>query len=587
MFTVDRLLLVGALLAIIGIASSKLSFRVGLPGLVVFVAVGMLAGSEGIGGIAFEDYRLAHGVGTLALAVIIFDGGLRTSYRTIRPVLAPAASLASVGVVVTAGLTGLAAHWVLGLPVLQSMLLGSIVGSTDAAAVFAVLRSSNLNLPPRIASTLEVESGSNDPMAVFLTIGLLEVLVSGAPLGIALAGLFVQQMTLGALVGLGVGRVAVWMVNRIGLQAAGLYAVLAGSVGIFAYGLAATLGGSGFLSVYLAGVVIGSNRIVFQKGILLALDGAAWLAQISMFVMLGLLSFPSRLLDVAGEGLIVAVAAMVVARPVAVLVSVLPFRYQLRELLLLSVGGLKGAVPIVLGTYPLLLGLPDAEGLFDVVFFVVLASALVQGWSMPPIARMLGLHEPQPAKAAVSLEITSLKDVSADIVEYTVKPESPIVDQAIRELALPDEAVIAMIVRDDSILAPRGSTRIRPHDHVFIVINSQVRDLVEAMFVHGRGIARSLPEGVEFPLGGTTTLGDLREIYDVDVPGVRPEQTLDEIVRERLGDRLHVGRGVDLGLFKLRVREVADGRVQSVGLLVRPSAIPGVDEDEGRAASES
>ena len=571
MFTVDRLVLIAGLLTIIGIASSKLSFRIGLPGLVVFVAVGMLAGSEGLGGIAFEDYGLAHAVGTVALAVIIFDGGLRTPFSAIRPVLAPAAALATWGVLVTASLTGVAAYAVLGLPALESMLLGSIVGSTDAAAVFGVLRSSSLNLPPRLASTLEAESGSNDPMAVFLTIGLLEVLVADVPLGSALVLLFVQQMSIGAVVGLGLGRLAVWMTNRIALQAAGLYAVLVGSVGLFTYGLAASLGGSGFLAVYVAGVVIGSHRLVFQRGILLALDGAAWLAQITMFVLLGLLSFPSRLLDAAAAGLIVATASIFLARPAAVILSLLPFRYSTRELLFLSVGGLKGAVPIVLGTYPLLLGLPDAEELFDVVFFVVLASALVQGWSMPVFARMLSLHEPQPPRAAVSLEITSLRDVDADIVEYTVQTGSPVVGRAVRELALPDEAVIAMIVREERMIPPRGSTRIRPQDHVFVVINPSVRQLVDALFLHGRDTARSLSEGVVFPLRGSATLADLRDIYGLTIEGEDEDRTLDEILRERLGDRLEVGRGVSLGPFKVRAREIADGAVQSVGLVVRPS----------------
>ncbi|HUF75840.1 MAG TPA: potassium/proton antiporter [Longimicrobiales bacterium] len=570
MFTVDRLVLVAALLAIVGIASSKLSSRIGLPGLVVFVAIGMLAGSEGLGGIAFEDYGLAHAVGTVALAVIIFDGGLRTSFARIRPVLAPAAFLATVGVLVTAALTGVAAYVVLGLPVLESLLLGSIVGSTDAAAVFTVLRSSSMNLPPRLASTLEVESGSNDPMAVFLTIGLLEVLLAQAPLGSAMALLFVQQMTIGALVGLAIGRLAVWMTNRIALQAAGLYAVLAGSLGLFTYGLAASLGGSGFLAVYLAGVVMGSHRLVFQRGILLALDGAAWLAQIAMFVLLGLLSFPSRLLEAAGAGLIVAGASILIARPAAVIVSLLPFRYTPREMAFMSLGGLKGAVPIVLGTYPLLLGLPDAEGLFDVVFFIVLASALVQGWSMPPFARLLGLHEPELPKAAVSLEITSLGEVDADIVEYTIRTESPVVGRAIRELALPDEAVIAMIVREERMIPPRGSTRIRAQDHVFIVINRGVRQLVEALFLHGHTVARSLSDGIEFPLRASTTLADLREIYGLSIEGEDPDRTLDEILRTRLGDRLAVGRGIELGPFKVRVREVSDGVVESAGLLVRP-----------------
>src|SRR5690606_19656967 len=317
MFNVNALMLVWGLLLLLGIASSKFSTRLGLPVLVLFLALGMAAGSEGIGGIAFEDYGLANAIGSIALALILFDGGLRTSFDDVRATWRPALSLATVGVLLTSVLTGVAAAWVLGIPLLHGVLLGGIVGSTDAAAVFAVLRSGGVKLPERLQATLEIESGSNDPMAIFLTVGLTEVITGAAGSAGALGLLFVLQFGVGALVGVGVGRGAAWAVNRVNLDAAGLYPVLVSACGILAFGLAAVLGGSGFLAVYLAGIALGNSEIVFKRGILLFHDAGAWLGQIVLFVMLGLLSTPSRLLAVAGSGLLVSLGLIFVARPVA------------------------------------------------------------------------------------------------------------------------------------------------------------------------------------------------------------------------------------------------------------------------------
>jgi potassium/hydrogen antiporter len=332
MFLVDRLLLIAAVLILIGIVSSKLSSRIGLPVLVLFLAVGMLAGEEGIGGIEFENYALAHGIGTIALAIILFDGGLRTSLRSFRAVFKPAISLATAGVVITAGVTGAAASWLLGVPLLHGLLVGSIVGSTDAAAVFAVLRGRGVNLRKRLAATLEVESGSNDPMAIFLTVGILEVLTGGMTFGFGMLWFLVLQVTVGIGAGLLVGRAAVYAINRVDLEAAGLYPILTAATGLLAYAAAANIGGSGFLAVYLAGLIIGNRRIVFQRGILHFHDGAAWLAQIAMFVMLGLLAYPSRVVDVAGDGLIVAFVLIFVARPLAVGVLLPWFGFRIREM---------------------------------------------------------------------------------------------------------------------------------------------------------------------------------------------------------------------------------------------------------------
>lgn len=567
MFAVDRILLIVAVLILVGIASSKFSARLGLPVLVLFLGVGMLAGSEGIGGIEFEDYTLAHGIGTLALAIILFDGGLRTSLRAFRMVLAPALLLATVGVFLTALIAGAAASWILGISLLHGLLLGSIVGSTDAAAVFSVLRGKGLNLRERLASLLEVESGSNDPMAIFLTVGLLQVLLGRMELGPELLQLFVLQMSVGAAAGLLVGKGAVRAINRVNLDAAGLYPVLATAAGLLAYGLAATLGGSGFLSVYLAGIVIGNSRIVFQRGIFLFHDGAAWLAQIAMFVLLGLLVFPSRLADVAPQGLLIAAVLILVARPVAVGTLLPWFGFSLREVAFVSWVGLKGAVPIVLATFPLLLGLEGGELLFDAVFFVVLVSAVLQGSSLPPLARLLRLQAPQAPEAPVTLEITSLKDVEGDIVEYTVTPDSRAAGRPIRDLALPDGAVIAMIVREQKIIPPRGSTRIEPGDHVFLVLRPEVRPLVDRVFARGDADPAGIPTRVEFPLRGDTTVAELEEFYGIRVEAPA-SQTLDGVLRERLGDDLAPGAGITIGEITLFAREIVDGTVERVGLAV-------------------
>ena len=482
MFPVDGLLLTAALLVLAAIAASKLSARAGLPVLVLFVAVGMLAGSEGPGGLAFENYPLAHGVGTLALVLILFDGGLRTSTAAFREAAGPATLLATVGVAVTSAVTGLAAAWSLGLGLLEGLLLGSIVGSTDAAAVFSVLRSKGVRLHPRLASVLEVESGANDPMAVFLTVCLAEILVGRREPGLGLAGFFLQQMVLGAVAGGAVGWGATRLVNRIRLGTGGLYPVLTGAVALLAYGVSAAVGGSGFLAVYLAGIVLGNRRLFSRNGILLFHDGLAWLSQIVMFVLLGLLAFPSRVFGAAGEGLLVAAALMLVARPAAVILCLMPLRYAWREGAFVSWVGLRGAVPVVLATIPLLLGVPGGTRLFDIVFFVVLVSATLQGWTVPLAARLLGLQAPPVPESPVTLEITSLQEVASDIVAVTVAPSSAAAGRLVRELELPESIVIAMLVRDGKVVPTRGSTRLEAGDHVFLVLESEARPLAEQAF---------------------------------------------------------------------------------------------------------
>ncbi len=483
MFEIDRALLTGALLLLIAVGASAFSWRLGVPVLVVFLLLGMLAGSEGLLGIPFEDYVASHALGTIALALILFDGGLRTSWRAVRRTAAPALTLATAGVLITAVITGLAAAWLLDLPLLEGMLLGSIVGSTDAAAVFSVLRAKGVNLRPRLATTLELESGSNDPMAVFLTVGLLEVLLGRRELGPGLVGLFLLQMPLGLVVGLTVGRLTLVAVRRLALAGEGLYPVATAAAGLLAYSLAAVSGGSGFLAVYVAGIVIGNGPLPLRSSVLRFHDATAWLAQIAMFVLLGLLSFPSRLREVALAGLAVAAVLTFVARPVAVGLLLLPFRFSPREVLFVSWVGLKGAVPIVLAMFPLLMGVPDGGVMFDVVFFVVILSALTQGWSLPWLARKLRLQAPPRPEPAVTLELASIGAMhGAELVDYPVTPETPFANHLVRELGFPQEAVVAMVARGQQVIPPRGSTRVLPGDHVFVVLQPSARAQVDRTF---------------------------------------------------------------------------------------------------------
>lgn len=566
MFAIDSLILSGGLLLLLGIASSKFSARVGVPVLVLFLGVGMLAGSEGIGGIAFEDYTLAHGIGTVALAVILLDGGLRTPVSSIRLAWKPSLALATVGVLVTSLLTGLAATYILGVPLLVGILLGGIVGSTDAAAVFAVMRYSGLHVRERLAATLEIESGSNDPMAIFLTVGLLQVLLGGVETGWDLLSLFMLQMAVGALAGLTVGWVAAWLVNRINLDAAGLYPLFVGGCGLLAFGLAALLEGSGFLAVYLAGIVLGNSRLVFQRGILLAHDAAAWLAQIVMFIMLGLLSFPSRLLDVAGEGLLIALVLLFVARPLAVGLTLLPFRFSAREIAFLSWAGLKGAVPVILATFPLLLGLPGAPLLFNIVFFVVVISALSQGWTLPFVARRLNLEVPARPRPPITLEISSLRHVDSDIVEYAVEPGSRAAGRRVQELPLPQGVVIAIIAREKQLIAPQGDTRLLPGDHVFLVLHPDIQPFVNRVF-GSKTPARTRPlPPVELALRGTTTAAQVEAFYGIRL-GVAENNTLSEILQDEFGDAsIAAGSRIQVGEAVLEAREIQNGKIERVAL---------------------
>lgn len=530
MIDVNTLIFASGVLILLGIGSSKFSARLGMPVLVLFLGVGMLAGSEGIGGLAFENYGLANGIASLALALILFDGGLQTPMSAVRAVWRPALSLATVGVVLTAVLTGVAAAWVLGVPMLHGMLLGAIVGSTDAAAVFSVLRYSGVKLPEHLSATLEVESASNDPMAIFLTIGLIEIILGTVDSAGALALLFTLQFGVGTVVGGGVGLAAAWVINRINLDTAGLYPVMVTAVGLLTFGLAAVLGGSGFLAVYIAGVVLGNSDLVFRRGILLFNDASAWLGQIVLFVMLGLLISPARLISVAGEGLLIALVLILVARPVAVALSTLPFRFRRREFVFVSWVGLKGAVPITLATFPLLAGVEGSERLFDAVFFVVLVSALTQGWSLPAVARWLGLAEPADPDPPLSVEINALRHVDGEIVEYTVAPSARVAGQRLRDLTMPDGVLVALVVRGTEVIMPRGATKLRPGDHVFITLRRRLKPLIDRLF-DPYAETPPLAPGLRLLFRADATRGQLHRFFGMPGP-TWSEEPIGDLLRK-------------------------------------------------------
>ncbi|HWQ91403.1 MAG TPA: potassium/proton antiporter, partial [Clostridia bacterium] len=392
-----------------------------------------------------------------------------------------------------------------------------------------------------------------------------------------LLGLFASQMLIGTLIGLAGGYAAVWVVNRIELGATGMYPVLVSAFCLLTYGVAVQLNGSGFLAAYLAGVVIGNRPISFQQGIRRFHDALAWLSQIIMFVTLGLLCFPSRLLDVSGKAILISLVLMFVARPAAVWMSALPFKFTWRELTFVSWVGLKGAVPITLATFPLMFATPQislqAPLIFDVVFFIVVVSAIIQGTSLTPAARLMGLERPREPEPPVSLEISSLRHVDGKVLDYAIREDSRAAGRLVKDLALPSGVVIALIARAEKIIPPQGITRIHAGDHIILVLRSGNESLVDQVFGSGPGERATVPTDVEFPFRGTTTVGELEEFYSIrlDVPR---EKTLDEVMRSELGpDRTEVDAVVELSALRFRIQRLSeDGKIELVGMSILPEA---------------
>jgi cell volume regulation protein A len=468
--TDGQLILVAGALITAGLAASLGADRVRVPSLVALLALGMVVGSDGFGWIAFNDYGLARSVGVIALGLILFEGGLTSGLREIRPVLVPAAVLATVGTFLTAAVIGLVAAWLLDLSLLHGLLLGAILSSTDGAAIFALLRGSTLRR--RLARTLEGEAGLNDPVAVLLVLGF-SAWITEPGYGLAdFLWLFVRQVVIGLAVGLVVGRLAVAAFRRARLATAGLYPVASLATAALAFGAADVLHGSGFLAVYLAGLALGTATIPAKQTVTTFHQGMAWVAQLTLFVTLGLLVFPSELSHVVWEGTLVALVMVLLARPLAVAVATAPFGYRAREQLVLGWAGLRGAVPVVLATFPLLAGVPGSRAFFDLVFFAVLVSTLLQGSTFEPFARRLGLTTATPALPRPLVEAGTIRRLGAEILEYPVGGEDAVVGARVRDLGLPRDAVVNVIVRGDEAIPPRGSTRLRAGDRLHVLLRT-------------------------------------------------------------------------------------------------------------------
>jgi len=466
----------------ISVLFSRASQRFGVPIALLFLAVGMLAGSEGIGGIEFNNYRFAFRIGVLALALILFDGGLNTPLNAVRRAVAPAGVLATVGVAGTATLVAVGAHY-LGLGWAGALLLGAVVSSTDAAAVFAVLRGSGLQLKRRVGVTLEVESGMNDPVAVILTTVLTQnILTPGAAAGWRIPVEIVVQIAVGAAMGAGVGYGGRSLLSRLGLPTGGLYPVMTLALGLVAFGLATLAHGSGFLAVYLAGLILGNGPLPYRTGLLRVHDALAWLSQVGMFLILGLLVFPSRLLDVAPVGLAMAVLLGFVVRPLVVWLCLLPFRYPQREVLYIGWVGLRGAVPIVLATFPVLAGAPGAETLFDLVFFIVVVNALVQGGSVGWLTRKLGLQSKEPPAPQAVLAIESRQPLHGELMSFYIDEALVVTGVPVADLPLPDGAAVALIIRGNALVPPVAGTALQPGDHVHVISAPEDRAFIQLMF---------------------------------------------------------------------------------------------------------
>ncbi|MFA6358337.1 MAG: potassium/proton antiporter [Candidatus Omnitrophota bacterium] len=470
---IENILLWVAALMFVSVISSKLSDRLAIPVLLLFLAIGILAGSEGIGGLYFDNAQLAKSIGIVALIFIIFSGGLDTNWKDTKSVVWPGVVLSTVGVLLTAIITGIFAVYVLKFSFLEGMLLGSIVSSTDAAAVFSILRSKRISLKQPLKPLLEFESGSNDPMAVFLTVGFISILTVKKMSIFALIPRFLLDIGIGALIGYLMARFIVFFINRLKLYYEGLYPVIMISLVLLTYVIAVFLKGNGILAVYLAGLMLGQAEFPNKKMIVRFHDGLAWLMQIVMFVTLGLLVFPSHIVPLIGAGLLLTLILMVVARPISVLLCLLPFKIDLRQKTMIAWVGLRGSVPIILATFPFVAGIPQADTIFNIVFFIVIASVLIQGTSISIISRMLKLDAPWTNRTSYPLEFEKTEGIDAELIDMIVPYNSSVVGKMIRDLSVPEKCLIMLISRNDKFIIPSGSTIIEDGDVLLVLASTE------------------------------------------------------------------------------------------------------------------
>ncbi|TFG76814.1 MAG: potassium/proton antiporter [Thermodesulfobacteriales bacterium] len=481
-YPIEYILFGASLLLLLSIIASKVASIIRVPALIIFILVGMAAGSEGPGGIEFDDAWVAQFLGVIALAFIIFSGGLHSSWKSVSPVLWTGVSLSTIGVFLTAILVGLFVYYLLDFSILMALLLGAIVSSTDAAAVFSVMSSSGTKLKGSLKDLLEFESASNDPMAVILTLGFIHLITNPEASIWSMVLLLIQQMVLGIVIGLIMGKAIVFTVNRLRLNFEGLYPVLTLALVIFTYGLTASIGGSGFLAVYIAGLILGGSDFIHKQSLTRFHDGLAWLMQITMFLILGLLVFPSRLFPIIVSGILISLFLIIIARPIGVFIS-LPFgKNSLKEKTFISWVGLRGAVPIILATFPLLAGVPKADILFNIVFFIVITSVLIQGTTIALAAKLLGVNAPETKTKTEHVEFEFHYDENSQKIELVIPQNSEAIGKQLVELGLPESAIIILIKREDKSIVPRGGTIIEPQDKLLILAENDDLPKIKSIF---------------------------------------------------------------------------------------------------------
>lgn len=559
--TIDLRLLGGALLVLAGIASSLLARRFGAPLLLVFLVLGLVLGVDGPGGIRYDDTQFTYLVGALALALILFDGGLQTRASQVKGSVAPSLLLATVGVLATAALTAVAAHYLLDLEPMRAMLLGTVLASTDAAAVFFLLRAGGLHLERRTGSTLELESGANDPVAVFLTIALTGWLAGTATTLPMLIVQIIWAIVAGVALGYAGGRVIVWALNRFTLPS-GLHPWLAMAGAVCVFALTNYIGGSGYLAVYLAGIVIANRPVRARNEVMSVQDAATWFAQLMMFLLLGLLATPSRLLDVLWPALGVAAFLMFIARPLAVAACLLPFRYRAGEIGFIAWVGLRGAVGIFLASIPLLAKLPNAWLYFNVAFVVVLTSLLVQGWTLTRAAHWFGVAVPRgdPDTRRVQLDLPGTLDY--DLLGYRV----PAGSKALDAQSWPLNTRLMMAVRDGKVLTAEEAGALQPDDYAYLLAPPNSARRLDWLFVGRDGEGPMQGSFGSFALPGNVALGELAQFYGLHIPKRFAARTAAQLFDERFDDQPQVGDRLALGPATLIVRSMKEDRVAQVGL---------------------
>lgn len=478
--TTENILLIGSILLFISLIAGKTSDKFGVPVLILFITIGMLAGSEGIGGINFDSPGTAQFIGIVALNFILFSGGLDTDLNSIRPVLWHGVSLSTLGVLLTAVSVGIFVWAITDFTIYEGLLLGSIVSSTDSAAVFSILRSKNLALKGNIRPTLELESGSNDPMAYILTLVFTGLVVNQDSSLVQFIPMFFMQMIIGALLGLILGKLNTYIINKIQLSAEGLYIVLLIAILFFNFSFTDFVGGNGFLAVYFSALYLGNQELMHKKKILKSFDSFAWLMQIILFLTLGLLVFPSEVIPVLGIGILISLFLIIVARPITVFVSLLPFKVETREKWFYSWVGLRGAVPIVFATYPLLAGAEKANMIFNIVFFISITSVIIQGTSLPLVAKWMGLTIPHELKKRTQTDMVLTEGIKSLLTELVIPENGLVVGKQIVQLGLPKTTLISFILRDTNYIIPDGSTILEKNDKLFIL--SENKDALDSVF---------------------------------------------------------------------------------------------------------